>query len=152
MRVKPRKLEGAPLVGLVALESYPDLEVLAGETIGYYCLECGQSDETLEQIIHEEGCSLCGRHGRRCYGSHPVEAGPLDHASKGELQPETCFSVVRWGWTDTDLGIYDSSVVGFRCDECHSMDEHLFEMVHDSTCQLSGTAADATTQRARHAD
>jgi len=137
IHVRPHELEGTPIVGLVALSSHRALSVIAGETIGYYCLKCSQSDETLEEIIHNEDCPLAGDHGRSCYGKSPVEEGPITHDSRGELQRHTKFTLIKWGWTDTDIGIYNDGVVGVRCDQCHSMDEHLFEIVHDATCGLS---------------
>lgn len=42
-----------------------------GEPIGFRCIECGNSDETLSEIVHDESCELAGRHGRaRLRGHH----------------------------------------------------------------------------------
>lgn len=35
-----------------------------GEPIAFRCVECGNSDETLSEIVHDESCRLAGRHGR----------------------------------------------------------------------------------------
>lgn len=37
----------------------------AGEVVGYRCQECGQADETLDQIWHQEDCPLAGEHCRQ---------------------------------------------------------------------------------------
>lgn len=34
-----------------------------GEPIAFRCVECGNSDETLSEIVHDECCALAGRHG-----------------------------------------------------------------------------------------
>ena len=34
-----------------------------GETLAFRCGECGNSDETLVEIRHDEDCSLAGRFG-----------------------------------------------------------------------------------------
>jgi cytochrome c2 len=38
-------------------------DVHNGEAICFRCDECGNSDETLFEIVHDESCSLAGRYG-----------------------------------------------------------------------------------------
>ena len=136
MRVTPEPLKGSAMVALVAMETRPMLDIYEGEVLGYWCAQCAQSDETLEQVIHREDCTLAGRHGRRVYGGS-LE-GVLDTASAGELRPDTTFTMLRWGVTDEGLRIYNGTAVAYRCDECGNLDEHLFEIVHDVACWLAG--------------
>lgn len=46
-------------------ETDPSAGLHNGEPVGFRCDECGNSDETLSEIVHDELCSLAGRHGRQ---------------------------------------------------------------------------------------
>lgn len=47
-----------------AADSDPERDVYRGEPVAFACVECGNSDETLSEIVHDEACSLAGQHGR----------------------------------------------------------------------------------------
>lgn len=44
-------------------QSDPDDGFAHGTVVGFRCEECGNSDETLSEIVHDETCSLSGEHG-----------------------------------------------------------------------------------------
>lgn len=46
-----------------------------GEAILFRCGECGNADETLFQIRHDEDCSLAGRHGHSRAGRAVADGG-----------------------------------------------------------------------------
>ncbi len=135
MDVRPDPLPDQPIIGLVAAESRPELDIHHGETLGWWCEICHQSDETLEQIVHEPGCDLSGRHGRSRYGNNPE---PINMQESGEYRSDTLFTVLKWDTTDRGRSIHHDEVVCFRCDECGNLDETLFEIVHDAACRLAG--------------
>lgn len=135
MDVNPIPLDGIPMVAMQAAESDPQAGIYAGETLGYFCGRCHQSDETLEQVVHEEDCELSGEHGRNVYGQK-LDVPSFDHASRGELLPKTEFSQLKWGGSLPQFGIYHDSVVAFRCDDCGNVDEHIFEVSHDEVCPI----------------
>lgn len=41
-----------------------DRDLHRGEPVAFSCVECGNSDETLSEIVHDEACALAGQHGR----------------------------------------------------------------------------------------
>lgn len=105
-----------------------------GEVAGYYCPECRQADETLEQIWHDEECSLAGEHGREYYDDlEPDVPGRF----APELDPEHPVTVVRSAETDDSNGVHNGEPLAFRC-RCGNLDEDLFEVVHDEDCALAG--------------
>lgn len=104
-----------------------------GESVGYYCCECEQADETLHQIWHEEDCSHAGEHGR----SHYDDLEPdVDAGGTPEFSEEHPITVIEAGESDVPAGIHVGMVVGFRC-QCGNADEDVFEIVHDSRCPLA---------------
>lgn len=116
------------------MEDRRDVEIVTGDTLGYWCSECKNADETRSQIVHAEDCALAGRHGRSIYGAG---LDPIDGSLSGELLPETTFTLLEWGETDRALDIYSGAKIAFRCDECGNLDETLFEILHDEVCTLA---------------
>ena len=104
-----------------------------GEVVGYRCQECGMADESLDQIWHQEDCSLAGEHGRQHYES--LEAGP-DAGRPAEFDVDADLWVVTSAETDASDDVYNGTVVAFKC-ECGNADENLFEIVHDEACPLA---------------
>lgn len=51
-----------PMGHIVAGFTEPVRDVHNGETIGWLCLECYNLDEDILEIIHDEACTLAGRH------------------------------------------------------------------------------------------
>lgn len=148
MIVEPLPLPDSRVVAMRAASSDPLAGITAGEVLGYYCADCCQCDETLTQIVHGDDCPLAGEHGRAVYGDD-LAIPSFDHDSRGELRPDTRFSVLQWSGTLPEYGIVHNDFVGFRCDECANLDEHLFEIVHDEECHLSHPT-NGETARAKH--
>lgn len=148
MYVRPDPLPQEQLVGMIAAECDTAAGIRRGETLGYYCLECGQSDETREQIVHELDCSIAGSHGRQLYGDRLGRV--LDSSIGAELHPETSFTIVRWAEARQALGIYKDTVAGFRCDDCANLDETIWHIQHDQLCDhtLEETKEQAHRSRA----
>lgn len=137
MRVDSEPLEADVAIdALRAQESCDEAGIHAGELVGFHCQHCDAVDETLQQIIHEEGCPLFGEHGRALYGDDlPQGRGQLEFP---ELEPDTEFTVYYSGWSGEDGNAKAGHIVAFRCDVCGNADEDLFEIVHDENCELAG--------------
>jgi len=135
MDVEHVPLNDSAIYKLRSMEHRPTLDIVEGEILGYWCSNCQQSDETLEQIIHEPGCELSGRHGRRRYND---DHGPHDTRESGELRSDTFFTLLNWGTEDESLRVKHREYVAVRCDECGNLDETLWEIVHDAACNLAG--------------
>jgi len=141
MKVDVEPLPGdLPIEALRAQESCPEGGIHAGELVGFHCVECGQVDETLRQIIHEDGCPLAGEHGRDLYDDLPqLEAEVVTP----ELDDEHTVTMFEADFSGRDGTAKNGCVVAFRCDECGNSDEALFEIVHDEACSLAGRHGDA---------
>lgn len=135
MDIEPVQIDDTVVYGLRALESRYELDIYKGEMLGFWCSECQQSDETLEQIVHSEDCHLAGRHGRQHYGK---DLDVIDRNTAGELRTDTFFTILKWGTNDDGLRVKHREYVAVRCDECGNLDEHLWEIVHDAACRLAG--------------
>lgn len=135
MNVTPEPLEqDIPIEMLVAAESDPSLGVYEGSVLGYRCIECGQSDETLRQIVHREDCSMAGEHGRELY----EDGLPIVEEPRGELRPDTEFQMLVWATTEEPGDKHNGEPMAFRCTDCGNQDECLFEIVHDEACEIAG--------------
>lgn len=145
MHVRPDPLPCGQLVGLVTVADHDVVNIRRGETVGYYCLECCQSDETREQIIHSTDCSAAGSHGREVYGTRLEDA--LDMTTGEELRPGTTFTVLRWSENRKPLGIYKDAAVAFRCDGCANLDETLFQIQHDQLCECASDGEKASSHK-----
>lgn len=112
----------------------------AGEVVGYRCQDCGEADETLNQIWHdeEENCPLVGEHGRQHYDT--LER-PMDTGETPEFLPENPIWAVTAGETDPADGVYNGTVVAFKC-ACGNADDDFFEIVHDEGCALADDDCD----------
>jgi len=133
MLVVREDLESTPVKRLVVTDPQ-ESGLHAGECPGYWCPECKQADESLEQIWHDRDCSLAGDHGRAHYDDLvPTVPG----RPSPELDPAHPITVVRCA----DGSKYN--ILGFRCDGCGNLDEDLFEVVHDDVCPLSGRHGEA---------
>lgn len=129
----------------IAAEPGPDHHI--GESVGYLCSHYHAHDETLKQVVHEDGCPLVGEHGRNHYESVPDVPDRFSAA----IQPEHAFTIIRSNETDRSAEIYNGIVVAFRCEFCGNSDETLGEVVHDENCPLAGeegmTCADVLETR-----
>ena len=135
MMVHPDPLPDLPIVMLRAESGDPEAGIYAGEILGFCCTECGQADETLVQIVHDDDCDLAGEHGHDVYG----EDVPIRNASSGkELEPDKPITMVKWATTDDPKGIHNGAAAAFRCVQCGNTDENIFEIVHDENCDLAG--------------
>jgi len=134
MKVLREDLEGTQIQLLVVTDP-GDTDHHPGEAIGYLCPECEQADETLDQIWHDEDCSLAGEHGREHYDD--LEPVVEEQRATPELQADHPVTMVKAGETDCSEGIHNGEVIAFRC-QCGNADEDLFELVHDESCELSG--------------
>lgn len=137
MKVDSEPLPGdIPIETLRASDTCEEAGIHAGELVGFRCLCCDAVDETLRQIIHEEGCDLYGEHGRDLYGKDiPHLEAELETP---ELTDDHPITVYYAGFSDRDGRVKNGHVVAFRCDKCGNADEDLFEIVHDENCDLSG--------------
>lgn len=148
MRVERRELAGTDMLQLfVAADAGPNHYV--GESAGYLCPHCHAHDETLIQVVHEDGCPLFGEHGRKHYDSIPDVPDRFSAA----IRPEHVFTIIRSNETDHSVGIYNGTVVGFRCDFCGNSDETVGEICHDENCPMAGeeglTSRDILSSKAR---
>lgn len=137
MKVIREELDGTQIQRLVVTDP-GQTDYHERQVVGYLCPECEQADETLEQIWHDENCSLVGEHGR----DHYDELEPdNDIRPIPELQPDHPVTIVEYGETegrpDGEMGFHEGEVVAFVC-ECGASDEDLFEIVHDECCELAG--------------
>jgi hypothetical protein len=132
MKVTREDLDGTQVQRLVVTDPISS-DRHRGECVGYLCPECRQADETLEQIWHEEDCSLAGEHGRRFYDA--LEPDPA--TGSPEFDPDNEFYVIESGETEGRGGLCEGEVLGFVC-TCGNADEDLFEIVHDESCPLAG--------------
>lgn len=105
-----------------------------GESVGYLCPHCQQCDETRHQIWHDEDCRYAGDHGRSHYDDLEPTT-PTDHPTP-ELNPEHEINIVYTSASHQDIGIHNDQVIAFRC-HCGNLDEDIFEIVHDSRCELA---------------
>lgn len=53
--------------------SGPDGNAKAGHVVAFRCDECGNADEDIFEIVHDENCALAGRHSRSA-GEQPAIA------------------------------------------------------------------------------
>lgn len=132
----------------VGFEELPDVDVekmivveadethLIGQCVGYRCQHCGEADETLQQIWHdeEEDCPLVGEHGRQQYDR--LDADIEVDSPTPELQEENPIWIIISAETDRGDGVYNGEPVAFRC-QCGNADDDLFELVHDDGCALA---------------
>lgn len=122
-------LPETPIDRLVAERTCEERGVARGEVLGYRCRECGQGDETLGQIIHDDGCPL------EDYSDYDVPDGWGD--SSIVLRPEHGVDMIRANSTDNSVDVRNNEVMLFRCRECGNADEDVFEIVHDERCSLA---------------
>lgn len=135
MRVQRTKLPNLPVERLDAIESVPPIGVYEGCTVGYRCRLCGQADEDIQEVLHEEHCELCGEHGRDKYDELPQVHIRVEGSE--EISPEHPITLIVADWTDKATDVWREDVIAFRCDQCGNLDETLFEIVHDEACDLS---------------
>jgi hypothetical protein len=134
MKVTREDLEGIQIQRLVVTDPQ-NSDHYVGEAVGYLCPECMQSDETLDQIWHQEDCSLAGEHGR----SHYDDLNPnVSDRPVPELDPSNPIIVVEFAETEGRGGLHEGEVLAFHCGECGNADETLWEVIHDETCDLAG--------------
>lgn len=132
MKVALRSLDGTDIRRLEVIDPETS-NTHVGESVGYLCPHCGQADETRHQIWHDSDCRYAGEHGR----SHYDDIVPdVPGRPTPELDPDHEIEMVAAGESHQDIGIHNGEVLGFRC-RCGNLDEDLFEVVHDSRCELS---------------
>jgi len=133
MKVTRESLDGTQVQRLIVVEPQ-GADHHAGECVGYLCPECLQADETLDQIWHNEDCSLAGEHGRSHYDDlePDVPGRPTPEFESGHT-----ITVIEFAETEGRGGLHEGEVLGFTC-ECGNADEDLFEVVHDEACELAG--------------
>lgn len=141
MKVVREDLDGTQVQRLVVTESHPP-DYHAGEVVGYFCSECRQTDETRDQIWHDEDCSLAGEHGRQQYDG--LEPAPDDGSP--EFDPNNEFIVIESAETEGRGGLCEGEVLGFVC-TCGNADEDLFEIIHDEACPLAGQHSRRATSK-----
>lgn len=131
MRVAFEPLDGTDIRRMVVVEPR-ETDHIPGETAGYWCPECHQADETLDQIWHEEYCHHAGEHGRAHYDDlePDVDAGPTPEFDRAHP-----ITVIIAAETE-GAGAHNGEVIAFRC-ECGNADEDVFEIVHDERCDLA---------------
>jgi hypothetical protein len=132
MKVVCRPMESLDVAKLVVVDARPPHP--EGEVVGYICECCDQCNETIHQIWHQEECPLAGRHGRTHYEdlSPTVPGTPTP-----ELDPDIPITVVKMATNQGRRERTKGEVVSFLC-RCGSLDEDLFEVVHDEDCPLAG--------------
>lgn len=135
MRVVREPLEGTQIERLKVTDPSSSSHHV-GEVAGYLCPECMQADETLEQIWHDEDCSLCGEHGREHYDDLEPDIDGLEGRAP-EFDDAHPITVVEAGETEGRGGLCEGEVLAFVC-RCGNADEDLFELVHDEACDLAG--------------
>lgn len=134
MRVRREALDDSSLAKLVALEADEAGGIEQGEVLAYQCDECGNSDETAMQVVHDPDCP---HHGEHACEDHPELESGVDTRTDA-LQPDHPITIIRYGETNSTAGVHNGEPVGFRCDECGNSDETLSEIVHDTLCSLAG--------------
>jgi len=134
IRVTRSKLPDLPVDRLEAIESKPDVGVYEGCTMGYRCRVCGQADEDIQEVLHEEHCELAGEHGREKYDDLPRVDTP---GRSPELSDEHPIDAIVADWTDRSADVWREDVIAFRCGHCSNLDEDVFEIVHDEACELA---------------
>jgi len=134
MKVKLEPLDGVPVHRLTVSDPQ-EADVHTGECVGYRCAKCHQADETLDQIWHNENCVLCGEHGRAHYDT--LEPDVDVETPTPEFDPHHEITVVIAATGLRSAGVATNEPLAFRC-ACGNLDEHLFEVVHDEACELSG--------------
>lgn len=132
MKVVREGLEGTRIRRLVVVNA-GETNHHVGEIVGYWCPECYQADETLDQIYHDEDCSFAGQHGRTHYDELEPDV-PGRHIP--ELSPDHPITLVKAGETDNSAGVHNGEVLAFQC-QCGNLDEDVFEVIHDEECGLS---------------
>jgi len=132
MKVALRALDGTAIrrLEVVVPES---ADAHAGESVGYLCPHCRQADETRHQIWHERDCLYAGQHGRRHYDEivPDVPGRPTP-----ELEADHEIEMIVAAESHQDIDVHNGEVLAFRC-RCGNLDEDLFEVVHDSRCELA---------------
>jgi len=143
VKVIRERLDGIQIQRLIVIDPEGSNH-FRGECVGYLCPECMQADETLEQIWHDEDCSLAGKHGRAHYDDlePDVPGRPVP-----EFDPAHPITVVKFGKTEGRGGLHDGEVLGFYCNGCGNADETMFEIVHDEVCDLANRCRHAPTSR-----
>lgn len=122
-----------------------------GEVAGYRCQECHEADESLGQIWHDADCPLAGQHGRQHYDELSAD---VIVGQSPELHPENPIWVIEAAETDPEDGVFNGTVVGFKC-HCGNADDDWYEVVHDEACDLSdcsGSGPPTTAQPPLAAD
>ena len=56
---------------LVATGTDQSIDVRNGEPVGFRCRECGAVGASVFEIVHDESCSLAGRHGGETADARP---------------------------------------------------------------------------------
>jgi hypothetical protein len=136
MKVEFEELDELPVEKMLIAESE---DHHAGQCVGYRCQECGEADETVRQIYHDEDCPLAGEHGRDQY-DQPLNTRS-DAEPTPELQRENPVWLVVSAETDPEDSVYHGEPVAFRC-ECGNLDDDLLEVVHDERCPLAEESCD----------
>ncbi|GGM64021.1 hypothetical protein J2752_000484 [Halarchaeum rubridurum] len=140
MKVVREDLDGTPIQRLVVTEP-GTTEHFIDEVVGYLCPHCFQADETLTQIWHQADCRLAGEHGRQFYDD--LEPVVDETTPTPELSPTHTITIVEYGETEGkssetgEVGLHEGETVAFFC-SCGNLDEDVFEIVHDESCQLAG--------------
>jgi len=132
MKVARETLCGSAIEQLRVVDA-PHSDHYAGETVGYRCSECGQADESRDQIWHDDDCELAGDHGR----SHYDDMKPVVDDETPEFDPDHTLFMVRSAETDSSEGVQRGNPLMWVCGECYNGDETAPEIVHDSACPLA---------------
>jgi hypothetical protein len=133
MKVTREDLDGTEIQRLVVTDSQRS-DHHVGEVVGYLCPECMQADETLDQIWHQEDCSLAGEHGR----SHYDELEPdVPGRPVPEFDPAHPITIAEFAETEGRGGLHEGEVLAFTCEGCGNSDEDVFEIIHDEVCELA---------------
>lgn len=80
MNVERELLPEHPIEALVATETDRTKGIHNGETLAFLCLECGNVDESVAEIVHAEDCQLAGETAPTAYADR-LE-GPLEEDGK----------------------------------------------------------------------
>lgn len=110
-----------------------DSNTHVAESVGYLCPHCRQCDETRHQIWHDADCPYAGQHGRAHYDDLEPK---VDGRPTPELDPRHEINIVLAGESHQDIDIHNGETLAFRC-HCGNLDEDIFELVHDSRCELA---------------
>jgi len=128
MKVAREPLGGSAIEQLRVVDA-PHSDHYAGETVGYRCSECGQADESRDQIWHDDDCELAGDHGRSHYDEPPRRD---DHPG---CDPEHVLYMVRSA--DSEGDVARGNPVMWLCEACSNGDETAAEIAHDENCPLA---------------